>query len=367
MNVPRGRLLLLGTAVLLIIVVSFWRQAGDGGGGCSRATAQAQTCDGGLDLFAALLQVEGNQVRRASSRLSDRDLADADTLVVVDPVARRAADAAVIRRYLDRGGRVVAGPGQALQVAGAPPSGPTRSAGGGTSFLPLVPISEVASVDRVQTAGRGAWTKVGAFLPGLGSKQGALLLAGRVGAGRLLLLADLSALDNDHIAKDANAALAVSLVGDKPGSVLVLESPAAFSAPTGLAAIPIRWRWTLVGLLASALVAMLAVGRRLGPPEYPDRELPPARVAHATAIGGLLSRTGQPAVVGATLQRRAQRLLGGPIRGTPWTSEETVTEAVRRGLSEADSRALVDIITGPDDLVRAGRALAHLEERRRSA
>ena len=367
MTLSRARIALLGVPIAVIMVASFWHQAGSGDSGCSRATPQALSCRGGdLETFAKLISVEGHDLKRVSSRLPEGDLRPSDTLVVVDPTSRSDGDAATIRRFVERGGRAVLGHAQAEQVAGRAPTGPTHSDDSGTSFSLQVPIAEVASVNRVETSGDGSWASPGAFLPGLGDAGGALLVAGSLGSGRLLLLADLSALDNEHITRGENAALVEALVGAAGQRVVILESPLAFSAPTGFSAIPANWRWALLGLLTSAIVAMVAFGRRLGPPEHPDRELPPARVSHAVAVGGLLARTGQDGPVATSIQRRAQRVLAGSLQAS-WSPEQTVAEAIRRGVPASDAHALVGPINGADGLLRAGRALAQLEERRPSA
>ena len=57
---------------------------------------------------------------------------------------------------------------------------------------------------------------------------------------------------------------------------------------------PARVRWTLLGLALTALVAIWAVGRRFGPPEDPDIEAPPPRVAYVDALAAALVRTKKP-------------------------------------------------------------------------
>ena len=49
-------------------------------------------------------------------------------------------------------------------------------------------------------------------------------------------------------------------------------------------------KWALIGLALTALVAVWAAGRRFGPPEDPDTEPPPPRVAYVDALAAALVR-----------------------------------------------------------------------------
>ena len=303
-------------------------------------------------------------MRRTSKRLAGARLDPGATLLLLgeDPPDGRDRDAMVA--FLRAGGRAIVGRGQASALAGLDGGPPTADAGGTSSFGPRAPIAEVAGLTRVETAGRWHWRRPGRFLSGLGPDDESLLLAQSVGRGRALALADLSALDNRHLGRADNAALAVRLAGPSGRAVVIFEGVGTFDEATGLSAVPRRWRWALGGLFAAVLTWMAASGRRPGPPESARRDLGPERAAHAVAIGGLLARTHDPAWSAAVLRRRARSLLGGPGEDlAPWDDERMVAEATHRGIDPADAVALLGPSGSDDDLLRSARALAHLERR----
>ena len=50
-------------------------------------------------------------------------------------------------------------------------------------------------------------------------------------------------------------------------------------------------KWVIIGLALTALVAMWAAGRRLGPPEDPDIAPSPPRVEYVDALATALVRS----------------------------------------------------------------------------
>ena len=106
--------------------------------------------------------------------------------------------------------------------------------------------------------------------------------------GRIALLADTSPLQNRLLDEADNAALALALGGRGP--LTFVESVHGYGPARGLAAVPARFGWALIGLLLAALVFMFARGRRLGPPERERRELPPPRRAYVDSLAATMAR-----------------------------------------------------------------------------
>ena len=150
----------------------------------------------------------------------------------------------------------------------------------------------------------------------------------RAGRGRIVLLADSSPLQNRLLGEADNAAFALALSGRGP--LTFVESVHGYGPQRGLAALPARFGWALIGLLLAALVFMVARGRRLGPPERERRELPPPRRAYVDALAATMARGKEREEAVAPGAR------GGPPAARP-----------PRGVRE----------DAPDDGVAGGRAL----------
>jgi hypothetical protein len=222
-----------------------------------------------------------------------------------------------------------------------------------------VPVAETAGVERVRSAGDGGWTAAKAALPVVGRPgDPALVLVSELGAGRVVLLADASPVQNRALARADNAALGLALAGPPGRPVAFLETVHGYGESRGLAALPASWRWALAGLTIAALVWLLARAWRLGPPEREARDLAPPRRAYVDALGATLARTRRPGEavqpVRAAARRRLERRAGLRPGAQP---EELRRAAERLGLSEEEARA----VTGEnDEVMAAGRALARL-------
>jgi hypothetical protein len=152
------------------------------------------------------------------------------------------------------------------------------------------------------------------------------------------LLADTSPLTNELLGTDDDAALGLALAGPAGRPVVFAESVHGYGRANGLSALPTGWRVALAGLLAAAIVLMLARGRRLGPPERADRLLPPARREHVDAVAATLRRTRKPD-----------------------EAAEPLREALRARLGEHEAAVAVGSAVGEQGLIDAAVALARLE------
>jgi hypothetical protein len=312
--VSRRLRLVLGAAAVLVAVNVALAAIGslDGGTpGGPRSSSYATGADGAA-AYAELLREEGYQVAALRAAPSERPLDPADTAVLLDAVGVTLEDVVALRMFVQGGGRLVVGgdPGRGLDGLG--PGQPTWDSGGSQTAHVVAPTAETSGVDRVEAAGEGTW-RGGRALPVVMGKTGSLVSVQTLGAGRLVLLADVSPLQNERLAAADNAALGLGIAGPRDRRVVFAESYHGYGDASGLRAVPEAWLAAIaIGLVAIATL-MLARGRRLGPPEPDARALAPARSAYVDALGALLARRRDRTAAGEALRARtAGRLPGQP-------------------------------------------------------
>jgi hypothetical protein len=255
-------------------------------------SSSLSTAPSGLAAYEELLGRFGHPVGAQRGTLAGARLDPSTTLVVLDPGAINRDDLANVARFVRQGGRLVAGgarPEWLLELAPADIPGWTPIG----ERVRTVALGEGQSF-RVETDGTGSWVLRGGrraltFEPG--------------GGGRAVLLASASALQNRLLANADNAAFALSLAGEPGRRVVFAEGVHGYGSASGIAAIPFRWKVALIGVTLAALLAMVAAGRRLGPPEDAARPMPPPRRAYVEAVAATLARTRRPADALAPLQR----------------------------------------------------------------
>jgi Domain of unknown function (DUF4350) len=336
----------LGGAIVLVNValVLVRHYTSDPGGPTSSSYATAPT---GLAAYADLLARDGRRVTQLRDAPARVRLDAGSTVVLLDPDDVRRGDARALRRFLDAGGRLVAGgaedPGWLDAVLRRPP---VWSGEGVPVARTRARVPETAGVSRVETAGRGSWARAGQARAVLGADGRGLLVVAAVGRGRIALLADASPLQNRLLAHADDAKLGLSLAGPAGRPVAFLESVHGYGRASGLGAIPTSWRFALGGLVLAALVLIWARGRRLGPPEALERPLPPPRREYVEAMAALLERSRDPAAAIGPLQAELRRRLERQGPG---------------GLSADEVEAALAAPKQPEDVLAAGRALARLE------
>ena len=175
--------------------------------------------------------------------------------------------------------------------------------------MPLLATAETAGVSEVLSAGQGSWSSPRAALPVLGTPDASLVDVAVLGAGRIELLADSSTLENQLLADADDAALGLALAGPVRRHRGVEEGVHGYGSATGLAALPSRWKWALLGLLLAALTGVGARFRRLA---APDPE-------------------GVPGPAAAPRARRRDRTGAGPLR-PPGEAAASVREHALRQL-----------------------------------
>lgn len=362
----RRRARIIAAILLLVVALNLMaaildRYLNEPGGpaGSSYSTARE-----GLAAYASLLGREGRRVEAERRRPSEASPPAGATLVLVEPEAVGPADARALRRWVARGGRLVAGGAEPQSWLGEllrrPPRWEATAAG---RSRPVVPVPETVGVRAAQATGDGAFSSSGATLPALGNRAGSLLTVASVGRGRVALLADPSPLSNADLARADNAALGLALVGPSERPVLFAEWAHGFGTRTGLAALPRRWQIALAGLALSALVFLLARGRRFGPPELEARALAPPRSAYVEAMAAALARGGRREEAAAPVRAEARRRLARRVPGGSEADDVALRDAARRaGLDDQETDAVLGPLADDDAVLAAGRALTRLPE-----
>ena len=316
----------------------------------------------GAAAWAELLERRGHRVRRLGEEPAERLPGEGVTVVLVSPRSLEDEDAEALAAFARDGGRLVAA-GDGLDPLVAALGVTARPAAGGIERAVAVgDAPRFADVRTVETRDEGAWTDAGTGEAVLGEPGRDVLLALHdVGEGEVALLADASPLRNGLLDRADNAALALALAGDDRRPVAFVESVHGFRAATGLAALPASWKAALVLLVLAGLVALLAYGRRLGPPERSSRPLPPPRRLYVSALAATLRRTGDPVAATANVRAAARDAVARRAGLGPDAPEEAVLAAARRvGLDRDEVAALREPPTGQDPVLAGGRALAKL-------
>jgi len=322
------------------------------------------TAPEGLAAWADLLRGEGRDVRALRSPPSDRSLPRSGTVVVLDPDALLPSEATALRRFAERGGRVVAGgrrPGGWVPVLLGGRADPAWVEEAPRRARVLLPAPETGAAGTIVTAGEGAWRAAGPTLPAVAARERPLVLLSAAGAGRIALIADPSPLQNRLLGRGDNATLALALAG--PGPVSFVESVHGYGEARGLAGLPARLKWAAALLGLAGLAFVLARGRRLGPPEAARRPLAPPRAEYAEALATTLARgadrEGATEPVRAAARARLARRAGLPADAP----DERVLAAARdAGLDERAGTALIRPARDDGDVLAIGRALATLEQ-----
>lgn len=355
-----------GIALLALLALSSLLPGAGGAGGGSPSSSYSNRPDG-VSAWLELLAGFGRDVDRLRGELRPADLDPAATVVVLDAPGMTRAEGEYLARFVRRGGHLVAGgAGAGEWLPAVLDDTPVVSGRGAGTARPAgsPPAPEVEGVRRVRAAELGSWAEQGGLEPILRGDNGRVIaLAGDVGRGRVVALADPSPVHNALLALDDNAAFALGVVGGPGRRVLFAEGPHGYGQGEGLSALPRRWRLALAGLGLAAAVWLLARSRRLGPPEDDARRLPPPRWAYVDAVAATLARTGRPAEASEPVRRRARELIarrtGLPPDAGP---DDLYHAAVRLGLPADEAAAAIGAPAPTEEagVLAAGRALARL-------
>jgi hypothetical protein len=348
---------IVATLVAIDLALRFLGSVTGGTPGGPRSSSYA-TGRTGLGAYAELLGHSDHPVDRLRKLPHSLHLDPAETVVLLDPPFVAERDALALRDFVAAGGRLVAGGADhdwLRSLLARPPAGVAE----GVSD-PRV-SSRLAHVRRVETAASGAWSSPGSTEMLLGSPGAVVLAEASIGRGRALLLADASPLQNRLLDHRDNAQLGLDLAGPRGRPVAFLETYHGYGSSSGLRALPVSWKLLLAGLALAALVYMVARGRRLGPPESPERELPPPRREYVDALAATLARTRKrdEAVAGVRVRAREAVLRRAGL--PPDADDDALQAAARRlGVPDEEVAALVGHARTDEDVLAVGRALAHI-------
>ena len=318
------------------------------------------TAPEGVAAWADLARRSGREVRALRERPSDDTLPSEGTVVVLDPEDFSPGQARALRRFAERGGRVVAGganPGSWLLGLTGESAMPEWERGGGDTARVLVPAPETGAARSVTASGDGHWGDAKGALPLVEGEDGPIVLLQTAGDGRIALVADASPLHNRRLDEADNAALALALAG--PGPLTFVESVHGYGTATGLRALPGRFGWALVLLALSAFVLIAARWPRMGPPEPPERPMFPPRRAYVDALAATLARSRDRASAVQSVRSAArERLARRAALPRDADADAWATAARAAGLTDEEARAIQE--ETDDDGIAAGRALARL-------
>lgn len=347
--------------IALNVTLTFLRDAYGGAEG--RPSSSYSTGPGGVAAYAELLARHGHPVTPLRGPLSIESLPDRGVLVVLDPDTLTSAQVFDLITWTAGGGYLVIGGRPELWASGFEFENELRwSPAGIVSAEPLADVPEMSNVTTVGGEGFGSWEATGPALPvaGLESSPARDLIAiAEIGNGRAVLLADTSLLHNRYLANEDNAVFALNVAGPSETPIYFAEGIHGYGNETGLAAIPLRWKFALGGLALATIVWMIAVGRRLGPPEPDARDLPPPRRAYVDALATTLARTRRPDEVVAPV-RAAARAKIARRAGLEPDSDERALEGAGRALGLSDEEIAAVLGRSRGDVVTVGRAVTKL-------
>jgi hypothetical protein len=344
--------------VALNLALAALRSATGGTPGGPTSSSYATGADGDA-AYASLLLRAGHDVEQSRKAARQAQLLPSDTAVILDPPFVDRADVDALVSFVAQGGRLIASE-QSPWLRLPLPALELGDDGRGRS-RPFVPIAELAHVREVVSRGGPRWRSVGAALPALGDRVGALLAVASLGRGRVYLLADSSPLQNRFLGDADNAALGLGLAGAPARRVVFFESYHGYGRASGLGVIPVRWRTALILEAIAVLTFMVARGRRLGPPESEGRGLPPSRAEYVRSLATTLRRTRDRREALLSLRSELRRRIA--LRaGLPGDASDDAlgAAAMRLGLEKDE----VDAALAGDDLA-LGRVFAHTESGRR--
>jgi hypothetical protein len=362
---PRARVVVGVVTVVVASNLFFgWLRSVTGGDPGGPTSSSYATGGDGLRAYAELLQRNGHAVARLRVSIDEADtLGTGDTLVVADPDDMRPDEADAVAGFVRGGGRLVAlGPGAGPALRRLLGSELDWSARGADTARPGAPVAEVAGVSSVEAAGRGSWRRSGDGVPVLVDDDTVVAVVARVDRGRVVAVADSSVLQNAWLDEAGNAAFGLAAAGAPERTVHFAEQAHGYGPAGGLGALPSRWKWALsLGALAG-LAWMWSKGRRFGPPDEVDRDLPPPRRAYVDAVAASLSKLPRPNSAVAPLQEAARARLAQRTGLAPDAPATSLRETAQRlGLPDDEIDALTKVPVRDEDVVAAGRALARLE------
>lgn len=350
-NIVTGVVSILAIMVALVIVSAFGSdEAVDGPAGSSFVT----TALGTAGLYETLEEL-GADVARSRGPIDAGALSGVDTLMALevggtfyDPFER-----AAIRNAVESGLTLVtSGPPNAElleQVVGEVPE-----------WIPSTPREGRLTIGTgTFTAPRFGVFESGAGLPLVVAGDRHLAVVFTVGEGRVVLFSDTASVGNQGLALFDNADIVIGQTGT--GTVMFDEFRHGFTeqGSTGLLdAAPASWSHTLRLLGIALLIALIAYGRRFGPPEPQGRSFVPSRRQLIDSVASTLRRTGSPVQATEPIRALAKREIRRRSIMGPDATDAELRAAAAEYLSPEEVAAIFS--PTPDTVMAADRALARL-------
>ena len=199
----------------------------------------------------------------------------------------------------------------------------------------------------------------GAGLPLVVSGDRHLAVVFTVGDGTVVMFSDTASIGNQGLGLFDNAQVVVGQTGT--GTVVFDEFRHGFTeqGTTGLLdAAPASWSNTLRLVGVALVIALIAYGRRFGPPEPQGRSFVPSRRQLIDSVASTLRRTGSPVEATEPVRALAKR----EIRRKAMLGPDATDTELRAAASEFLEPDEVDAIFSPvpDSVMVADRALARL-------
>lgn len=349
----RGWKIGIGLVVAVVVVNLLLRYLGSVTGGTPGGPESSSyaTASDGAAAYAELLGHTGHHVDQLRDAPHSARLASDETAIVLDSLGVANRDGDALRAFVAGGGRLVAG-GEDLSWLGR--------------IVKAAPAGEVtrgvvvrAGKLTLRTAGSEGWRNAGSMHVVAEQNGGVVVASERVGSGIVFALADPSPLQNRLLDRRDNAAFGLRLAGTGR-RVAFLETYHGYGRSSGLRALPLAWMLLLSGLALAGIVYLVARGRRLGPPELTERELPPPRREYVDSLAGVLARTTRDEAI-APVRRSAREVLLRRAALPEDAGADAVREAARRlGIGDAEANALLAPARTDDDVLAVGRALARI-------
>jgi hypothetical protein len=325
-----------------------------GATGSSYATAPA-----GLAAFSSLLAHYHHDVTRQRGSIIDQALPVDGTAFVLEPSELTADEAAVLLQFATAGGRLVVGGTSPFYLHNLRDNPPKWRPAGATSWTEVDP--SLGNVRDIEGAGVGSWSSPGAGRALVGGGDFALLTRDQVGRGEIFFLADVSPVENANLATADNAAFGLALAGDASRPIVFPEGVHGYGATRGLAAIPDRWKVSLILVALAALAFVWSRARRFGPPDSTSRDLPPARAEYVQALSISLERTHDHAGALAPAQRWTRaRVVSRAGLGAQANDDEVARAARSFGCADEEIAALLAPVSGDASVMALGRAVTRV-------
>jgi hypothetical protein len=293
--------------------------------------------------------------------VADATLDPTGTIFVIEPQTLTDADDTALLQFVTDGGRLVIGGSEPFYLHRLRDRPPVWSPDGDTSYRQF--DAQLGNLTEVRAAGRGSWTSPGSSVEVAGPPGAALVTESRVGRGQILFVADASPLENSYLGLADNAAFALGLAGDPPRPVEFAEGVHGYGESRGLGALPTPWKVALIVLAAAAVALAWSRSRRFGPPDRPERTLPPARAEYVRALAVSLERTHDPEHALASMQQWARSHIARRAHLRPDASPEEVDRAaIALGYSESERAVIWHPATDDTSALALGRLVSHLSQ-----